>query len=440
MNRHTEAKRVLIMGAAGRDFHTFNTLFRGDPASNVVAFTAAQIPNITGRTYPASLAGPGYPAGIPIFDESELERLIERLQVELVVFAYSDVPADYVMQRAGRVVAAGADFALLGARHALRSAVPVVAVCAVRTGCGKSAVTRRVAALLREAGKRVIVVRHPMPYGDLEAERVQRFASLADLDTQHCTIEEREEYEPHLAEGTIVYAGVDYGAILAQAEQECDVLIWDGGNNDLPFYEPRLHITLVDPHRPGHELTYYPGFANLLRAHVLLVPKQDSARPEQVRQVKQSIETWNPRAMVIDAISPVVVEEGERLRGKRVLVVEDGPTVTHGGMAFGAGVLAAERGGAAERVDPRPWATGSIVETLRRYPHLQGVLPAMGYGERQIAELRETINRTPCDLVVAGTPIDLGRLLRIDKPIIRARYGVQEVGAPTLRDALKPLL
>jgi predicted GTPase len=433
--------RVLIMGAAGRDFHNFNVFFRGNPDYEVVAFTATQIPNIEGRTYPAVLAGPSYPEGIPIHPEEDLVKLCRDLSVDQVVFAYSDVTHEYVMHKASTVLAAGPDFVLQGRTATMvASSKPVVAICAVRTGAGKSQTTRRVSEIFQAAGKRVAAVRHPMPYGDLVKQAVQRFATYADLDKHDCTIEEREEYEPHLDRGSIVYAGVDYEAILRQAEKEADVILWDGGNNDLPFYKPNLHITVADPHRPGHELRYHPGEANLRLADVVVINKVDTANPDSVAQVRRSIAEVNPSAMVIEAASPITVSgDPNELKGKKVLVVEDGPTLTHGEMAYGAGMIAAQRFGA-EPVDPRPYAVGSIAATYKKYPTTGTVLPAMGYGDAQVKELEESINRTPCDVVLIGTPIDLRRVLKIDKPAVRVSYDLQEIGQPTLEDALKALL
>jgi predicted GTPase len=433
-------RRVLIMGAAGRDFHNFNTVFRDDAATEVVAFTATQIPYINDRRYPASLAGPSYPEGIQIHDESELTRLIRELEVDDVVFAYSDVQHEYVMSKGSEVMAAGPNFVLLGPDATmLDAAVPVVAVTAVRTGVGKSQTTRAIAGALKELGKRVVAVRHPMPYGDLEAQRVQRYAELADLDRYDCTIEEREEYEPHIASGTVIYAGVDYGEILLQAQAEADVVLWDGGNNDLPFYRPTVHIALVDPLRAGHELRYHPGETNLRMADVVIVNKMDSAEPDQVAQLDATIARVNPAATVVHANSTVTVDDGESLRGKRVLVVEDGPTLTHGEMKIGAGVVAAQRGGA-EIVDPRPWAVGTIEETFRKYD-VGAVLPAMGYSEGQLAEMEKIIDAAEVDLVVIGTPIDLRRVIDIRKPAVRVRYDLDIIeGEPTLRDILAPVL
>jgi predicted GTPase len=440
MSDCAQRRRVIIMGAAGRDFHNFLCCYRDNPQTEVVAFTATQIPHIAGRHFPASLAGPHYLDGIPIYPETDLEGLIATHHVDEVVFAYSDMANQTVMLLAQTVLAAGANFALLGP-HAtmLASQVPVVAVCAVRTGCGKSAVTRRVVALLRQHGLRPVVVRHPMPYGDLAAQRMQRFATLDDLDRHHCTIEEREEYAPHIEQETVVYAGVDYQAILRAAETEAEVLVWDGGNNDLPFIRPDVHICLVDPHRPGHETLYYPGTANLRMADVVVIPKEDTADPEHIRQVKAAVHHYNPRAMVIDAASPLHVSDPTLIAGKRVLVIEDGPTLTHGGMIYGAGSIAATRWGAAELVDPRPYARGSIAATLQTYPALQRLLPAMGYGAHQMAELEATINATPCDAVIFGTPVDLRRLLTLHVPAVRVSSDIEEIGQPTLA-AIVPLL
>jgi predicted GTPase len=434
-------KRVIIMGAAGRDFHNFNVVFRDNPAYQVVAFTATQIPNIEGRLYPPELAGELYPEGIPIYPEEELPDLIRELDADEVVFAYSDVSHEYVMHKASIALAAGADFRLQGPKSTMLEAqVPVVAVCAARTGSGKSQTTRRVASILRQAGQQdrlsVVVVRHPMPYGDLRRQVCQRFASYADLDRYQCTIEEREEYEPHLDRGIVVYAGVDYAQILAQAQVEADVLLWDGGNNDLPFFRPDLHIVVVDPHRAGHEVRYHPGETNVRMADVVVINKIDTADLDAVSRVRENIQAVNPRATIVEAASPIFVEDPEAIRGKRVLVVEDGPTLTHGEMAYGAGVVAARRFGAAEIVDPRPYAVNSIAETYAKYPNTGPVLPAMGYSQTQIAELEATIRATPCDLVIAATPIDLRRLINVDKPVDRVRYELQEIGRPTLEDVL----
>jgi len=432
-----EPVKVLIMGAAGRDFHNFNLRYRDNEMYRVVAFTATQIPDIDGRMYPAELAGSLYPDGIPIKDEADLVELIRDLAVDQVVFAYSDVPHEYVMHKASLVVAAGADFAVLGAESTMvKAKVPVVSICAIRTGCGKSQTTRRVAEVLQGMGKKVVAIRHPMPYGDLVKQKVQRFAELADLDKHDCTIEEREEYEPHIMRGVIVYAGVDYAAILEQAQEEADVVLWDGGNNDLPFYKSDLEIVVTDPHRVGHELSYFPGETNLLRADVVVINKIDSADAQDVEELRENIQAANPRAVVIDAASPLTVEDGDLIRGKRVLVVEDGPTLTHGEMAFGAGVVAASKYGAAELVDPRPYTVGTITGTFEKYPDIGSLLPAMGYGEAQVKDLEETINKTDCDLVVIATPIDLRRLIKIDKPSVRVQYELQEIGRPTLEDVL----
>ncbi|HID89880.1 MAG TPA: GTPase [Anaerolineae bacterium] len=431
------AVKVIIMGAAGRDFHNFNVFFRDNLDYEVVAFTATQIPNIEGRRYPPALAGELYPEGISIYPEEELVDLIRRYQVDRVVFAYSDVSHEYVMHKASQVLATGADFWLMGGRSImLESNKPVVAVCAVRTGCGKSQTTRHVCDLLQAMGKKVVVVRHPMPYGDLAAQAVQRFATYEDLDRHRCTIEEREEYEPHLDRGVIVYAGVDYERILRQAETEADVVVWDGGNNDLPFFKPDLHIVVADPHRPGHELRYHPGEANLRAADVVVINKVDTASPEGIAEVRENIYTVNPQATVVEAASPILVEDPEAIRGKRVLVVEDGPTLTHGEMTYGAGVVAARRFGAAELVDPRPYAVRSIAATFKKYPHVGPLLPAMGYGEEQIKDLQETINRADCDLVLVATPIDLRRLIDIRHPVDRVRYELQVIGQPTLEEIL----
>jgi predicted GTPase len=435
-----ERMRTLIMGAAGRDFHNFNVCFRDNEAHEVVAFTATQIPNIDGRKYPAELAGKLYPEGIPIYPEHELERLICTRKIQQVVFAYSDVTHLHVMHIASRVIAAGADFHLLGADQTmLESKVPVISVCAVRTGSGKSQTTRKVCDILQHHGHRVVAVRHPMPYGDLVKQRVQRFARIEDLDFHDCTIEEREEYEPHIERGVVVYAGVDYEAILRQAEQEADVVVWDGGNNDLPFYRPRIEIVVVDPHRPGHEILYHPGEANLLRAHVIIINKIQTANAVDIETVRKNVRQYNPKATVIDCASPISVPNPEVILGKKVLVIEDGPTLTHGEMTYGAGIVAAERFGAAAIVDPRPYVVGSIAETFQKYPKIGTLLPAMGYGKKQIRELETTINKADCDLVLIATPIDLGRILKINKPSMRVTYELQELGKPDLEEALKAI-
>ncbi len=430
--------RTLIMGAAGRDFHNFNVYFRDNDQYEVVAFTATQIPNIDGRKYPAQLAGKLYPEGISIYPERELERLICTRKIRQVIFAYSDVTHLHVMHVASRVIAAGADFRLMGAEQTmLESKVPVVSVCAVRTGCGKSQTTRKVCDILQRRGHRVVAVRHPMPYGDLVKQRVQRFGKIEDLDLQECTIEEREEYEPHIVRGVVVYAGVDYEAILREAEKEADIIVWDGGNNDLPFYRPKLEIVVVDPHRPGHEIMYYPGEANFLRAHVIVINKIQTANAADIETVRRNIRQYNPKAMVIDCASPIFVPEPEAIRGKRVLVIEDGPTLTHGEMTYGAGIVAAQRFGAGSIVDPRPFVVGSIAETFQKYPKIGTLLPAMGYSKKQIRELETTINKADCDLVLIATPIDLGRILKINKPSLRVTYELQELGKPDLEEALK---
>ena len=429
---------TLIMGAAGRDFHNFNTYFRDNPEYDVVAFTATQIPDIEGRTYPAALAGKLYPAGIPIFAESELGELIRTKNVDQVVFAYSDVPHEYVMHKAAQVLAAGADFRLIGPKETqVKSSKPVVSICAVRTGSGKSQTTRRVSLILRDMGYKVAAIRHPMPYGDLAKQAVQRFADYSDLEKQECTIEEREEYEPHLDNGVIVYAGVDYEKILRQAEKEVDIVLWDGGNNDFPFYVSDLQIVVADPHRPGHELTYFPGEVNVRMADVFVINKVDTANAENVMKVRENLRKVNPQAIMIEAASPLFVDDPAAIKGKRVLVVEDGPTLTHGEMAYGAGWVAARRFGAAEIIDPRPYAVGSIKATYAKYPTTGNVLPAMGYGEQQTHELQETIRKADADLVIIATPIDLKRIVKIDKPVQRVRYELQEIGQPTLEDVLK---
>ncbi len=434
-------RKILILGAAGRDFHNFNAVYRDNPDCDVVAFTATQIPDIAGRRYPAELAGRLYPYGIPIRAELEMEKIIRDYAVDEVVFAYSDVSHEAVMHLASRAVAAGADFHVMGAVSTmLPSSVPVVSVCAVRTGSGKSQTTRKVAELLQAGGKRVVAVRHPMPYGDLVRQKVQRFAAYEDLDRHECTIEEREEYEPHIDRGTVVYAGVDYGAILAEAEKEADVILWDGGNNDLPFYSPDLEIVVVDPHRPGHELRYFPGEANLRRAHVVVINQVSTATAGGLETVRRSIAQVNPGATVIEADSPVTVSDPAAVKGKRVLVIEDGPTLTHGEMTYGAGVVAAKQHGAAELVDPRPFAVGRLAETFRNYPKTGAVLPAMGYGEEQTRDLEATVKATPCDLVVIGTPIDLRRIISFDKPTVRVTYDLAERGKPDLAQVLAPIL
>lgn len=426
---------MIIMGAAGRDFHNFNVYFRDNERYEVVAFTATQIPDIAGRMYPAELAGKLYPNGIPIYPEDLLEELIVKHDIDQAIFAYSDLSHVDIMHKASAVMAAGADFRLMGPNTTmLKSKVPIVAIVAVRTGVGKSQTTRYVSQALIDAGLKVVAIRHPMPYGDLAKQAVQRFATYEDLDIHECTIEEREEYEPHIDRGVIVYAGVDYGRILEEAEKEADVILWDGGNNDFSFYKPDLTITLVDPHRAGHEVLYHPGETNVRLADVVIINKVDTAKPEDVETVRKNVQRINPRAQIIDAASPVTVEDPEMIRGKRVLVVEDGPTLTHGGMGYGAGVVAARQFGAGELVDPRPFAVGSIVETLERFHHLEPLLPAMGYSKKQIDELETTINRSDAEVVLIGTPIDLRKVLKIDKPAVRVRYELEQESGPDLRD------
>lgn len=430
-------EKVIIMGAGGRDFHNFNVYFRDNPRYRVVGITAAQIPDIEGRRYPPELSGGLYPDGVPVFLEEQLAALIREHQVDLVALSYSDIPHLEVMHKASIAMAEGADFILIGATYTmLRARRPVVAVCAVRTGCGKSQTTRKVCKILQRVGKKVVAVRHPMPYGDLSAQALQRFSTYEDFEKHGCTIEEREEYEPLVEEGIVVYAGVDYGRILAAAEEEADVIVWDGGNNDTPFYYPDVHIVLFDPHRPGHELLYYPGETNMLMADIAIINKVDTAPWENVAQVRANIQKHAPRADIILAESPVLVNEPERIRGRRVLVVEDGPTLTHGEMSYGAGVIAAETLGAAELVDPRPYALGSIAETYRKYPHIGPLLPAMGYSKKQLNDLEGTINQADCDLVLFATPIHLTRLLRLDKPAVRVRYEYRDHDPPLLEDAL----
>ncbi|MCD6427816.1 MAG: GTPase [Caldisericaceae bacterium] len=433
-----EKTKVIIMGAAGRDFHNFNVFFRDNENYEVVAFTATQIPNIEGRVYPPVLAGKLYPKGIPIYPESELSDLIKKYKVDRVVFAYSDTPHEYVMHKASEAMAAGADFWLMGPETTmLKSKVPVISVCAVRTGCGKSQTTRRVVKILREMGKKVVSIRHPMPYGNLADQISERFATYEDLDKYHCTIEEREEYEPHIDLGAIIYAGVDYEKILREAEKEADIIIWDGGNNDLPFYKSDLKIVVADPLRPGHEKMYHPGETNFRMADVIVINKEDTAKFEDIEEIRKTAREINPDAMIIDAASPVYVDGGEQIKGKRVIVVEDGPTLTHGGMSYGAGYVAARKWGAKEIVSPYPYAVGSIKATYEKYRQTREVLPAMGYSETQIKELEETINKIPADLVVIGTPIDLRRVVKLNKPAVRVRYELEEIGKPDLEDIIK---
>jgi predicted GTPase len=433
-------KKVIIIGAAGRDFHNFNTYFRGNEEYEVVAFTAAQIPDIDDRKYPALLAGDLYPEGIPIFPEEELIGLIKKHKVEFCVFSYSDVKYQHVMSMGAKVNAAGASFMLLGAEHTMiKSAKPLISICAVRTGVGKSQTTRRVIELLMERGLKVVAIRHPMPYGDLAKQAVQRFARLEDLEKHECTIEEMEEYEPHIVRGNVIYAGVDYEAIVRAAEQDpdgCDVILWDGGNNDFSFYQSDLYLTLMDPLRPGHEMSYYPGEMNVVLADGLIINKIDSASPEDLQTVRDNIEKLNPSATVVDAASPIRVDNPELIRGKKVLVVEDGPTLTHGGMKLGAGTVAAKKFGAAELIDPRPYLKGKLAETFEIYPEIGCLLPAMGYSPQQLADLEATINATECDAVVIGTPMDLSRIVKINKPFTRVHYDLQSIGEPSLKQLI----
>jgi len=432
--------RTVIMGAAGRDFHNFNTVFRDNDNYEVIAFTATQIPNIDGRVYPKELAGDLYPNGIPIYEESELTGIIQKEYIHQVIFAYSDVSNQYVMEKASEVMAAGAQFGVMGAEQTmLVSTKPIVAVCAVRTGSGKSQTTRRVAAVLKKMGKKIAIVRHPMPYGDLVAQRVQRFADYDDLEKHNVTIEEREEYEPHIARGDVVFAGVDYEAILREAEKEADVVLWDGGNNDLPFFKPDIMFTVADPHRPGHELTYYPGSTCVRLADAVIINKVNTAERADVETVIKNVKSLNPTAKIIEADSPVTVDKPELISGKRVLVVEDGPTLTHGGMKYGAGVVAANEAGAAELIDPRPFAVGTIKDTFEKYPDIGILLPAMGYGDAQMKDLEETINSTECDAVVIATPIDLTKLINIDKPSAVVTYDLAEKGSPNIEEMLSDI-
>lgn len=436
-----EPIRVIIMGAAGRDFHNFNTFFRNNPVYKVVAFTATQIPDIEGRLYPASLAGELYPDGIPIYAEEELEELIRKFKVQQVVFAYSDTYYNNLMHKASRALAEGADFRLMGpGETAIKSTKPVVAICAVRTGVGKSQTTRAVVDILRKEGLKVAAIRHPMPYGDLAKQAVQRFAVMEDLDKEQCTIEEREEYAPHIENGTLVFAGVDYEAILRKAEEEADVILWDGGNNDFSFYQADLYLTLADPHRPGHEALYFPGEVNVRLADAVIINKCDSAKPENIKAVADSCHSINPKAQIIYADSPMTADKPELIKGKRVLVVEDGPTLTHGEMGYGAGYLAAKQYGAAEIVDPRPFAVGSLKDTFAKWAHLGPILPAMGYSEKQCHELQETIANADVDAVVVGTPIDLARVIEIKQPNTRIRYDLAEKSGPSLAELLKPII
>ena len=431
-------KNAIIMGAAGRDFHNFNVCFRDNSDYRIIAFTAAQIPDIEDRKYPPGLSGESYPDGIPIYPEEELSSLIKKHDVCEVFFAYSDVSHNYVMHKASQVHAAGASFTLLGPDETMiKSKLPLISVCAVRTGCGKSQTSRKIALLLKEKGKSVAVIRHPMPYGNLARQKVQRFATYEDMIEQKCTIEEMEEYESHIQKGIIVYAGVDYGAILEEAEKEADIILWDGGNNDFSFYRADLEIVVVDPHRAGHELLYHPGETNFRRAQVLVINKMDSAEKDKLDQLLDNIQKFNPDATIIRANSTISVPEGKDIAGKTVLVVDDGPTLTHGGMPYGAGILAATQYGASKIIDPRPYAVGSIKDTLQKYSHLDKVLPAMGYGKKQTDELAQTIDQADCDLVVSGTPIDLGRLIKTNKRILRVTYALEEIGSPNLKEVLK---
>jgi len=433
--------KTLIMGAAGRDFHNFNLIYRDNDKYDVLAFTATQIPDIDGRKYPAELAGELYPNGIPIHDESDLQQLIEDNNIEEVVFSYSDIMHEDVMHKASKVMAWGAHFKILGGEPTMvKSTKPVIAIGAVRTGCGKSQTTRRVAQILKDAGHKVAAIRHPMPYGDLAEQKVQRFATLDDLKKHKCTIEEMEEYEPHINTGTVVYAGVDYEAIVREAEKEADIILWDGGNNDMPFYKPDLNIVVVDPHRAGHERLYYPGETNLLMADVVVINKIDTADTEDIDEVRWSVREANPNAVIVDAASPISVEEADLILGKTALVVEDGPTLTHGEMTYGAGMVAAEKFGATDVVDPRPFTVGTITETFEKYPDIGELLPAMGYGDQQMKDLEKTIENTKCEVVIIGTPIDLRRIINIKQPSVRVTYDLQEIGKPTLVDVLKPFL
>ncbi len=438
---YLERKKVIIMGAAGRDFHNFNLYFRENKDYEVVAFTATQIPGIDDKMYPPALSGELYPNGIPIKPEEDLSKLVEDNDVDICVLAYSDLDYEVVMRKAAVVNATGADFMLLGHRRTMvKSSKPVIAVCASRTGCGKSQTTRYIVELLRDLGKQCVAIRHPMPYGDLEKQEVQRFADYSDLDKHDCTIEEREEYEPHIDRGSIVYAGVDYEKILREAEKEADVILWDGGNNDMSFIKPDLYITVVDPLRPGDEISYYPGETNVLMSDVVIINKIDSAYPEDVEMVRENVRSINPGAVIIDAASPLSVEDPDAIKGKKVLVVEDGPTVTHGGMGYGAGYVAATKFGAGEILDPHPYAKGSIVDTFEKYDHLEDILPAMGYGDEQVKDLEDTINAAPCDVVVTGTPIDISRVVKVNKPIFRVRYDLQVIGKPDLKTVVEDFL
>ncbi|MFA7578164.1 MAG: cyclic 2,3-diphosphoglycerate synthase [Candidatus Muiribacteriota bacterium] len=435
------ARRVLIMGAAGRDFHNFNTVYRDNKNYEVVCFTATQIPDIDGRKYPKELAGKNYPKGIPIYSEDNLEELIIKNKIDDVVFSYSDVNYEYVMRRAAIVNATGANFVMLGAAETMiKSKKPVISICATRTGCGKSQTTRKICNLLKAAGKKVVAVRHPMPYGDLVKQEVQRFATLKDLDKHKCTIEEREEYEPHVKNNTIIYAGVDYEKILREAEKEADIILWDGGNNDMPFFKPDVEVVVVDPHRAGDEIYYYPGEVNLRRADIIVINKIDSADGEMITELRENIRSANSKAIVVDAASPLLVEGYEKIKGKKVLVIEDGPTLTHGEMEYGAGIIAAEKYGAEEIIDPRPYVVGEIKKTFEKYPYIGTLLPAMGYSDKQIKDLEKSVNKTECDLVIIATPINLTKLIKINKPMVFVSYELQEIGHPDLAETLKKFL
>lgn len=434
-------QRVIIMGAAGRDFHNFNTYFRGNPDYEVVAFTATQIPKIEGRKYPRELSGEFYPKGIPIFPEAELTKLIGKHSIDLVVFSYSDVTHEYVMQKGSQALAAGANFTLLSPEHTqIKAKCPVISVCAIRTGCGKSQVSRKLVSILKKKGMKVVAIRHPMPYGDLAKQAVQRFASYEDLDKHNCTIEEREEYEPYIDRGLVIYAGIDYEAITRKAEKEADIIVWDGGNNDMPFIVPDLEITVLDPLRAGHERSYYPGEVNFLTADVLVINKYEEASAEQLNVVLENIKNCNTKAKVIKGDSQITTENPEKIKGKKVLVIEDGPTLTHGGMSYGAGMVCADECGAAEIVDPRPYAVGSIKDAYTRYPHLGKLIPALGYYEDQLKDLEMTIKATPADLVLVGSPIDLRRVIKFDKPALRVRYELEEIGNPTIEQIIDDFL
>jgi len=434
-------KNILIMGAAGRDFHNFNVCFRNNPNYNVVAFTATQIPNIAGRKYPKELAGNLYQDGIPIYDEKNLEFLISKYNIDEVVFSYSDVSHEYIMHKASLVIKAGANFKLLGSNSTmLKSSKPVIAICAVRTGCGKSQTTRKVASILKEMGYKIAIIRHPMPYGDLKKQILQKFNSVEDFKKYNCTIEEIEEYEHHILNGNTVYAGVDYELILREAERETDIILWDGGNNDIPFYKPDLYITIVDPHRANHEVKYFPGEINFIASDVIIINKIDTANPMDIQVVRDNISKYNPDAIVIEAASPIIVNEYKKIKGKNVIVVEDGPTLTHGEMSYGAGKIAAEKYGAKEIIDPRPWLSGKIKETFQKYPNTGNIIPAMGYSGKQIEDLEKTINQIPAELVITGTPIDLSKIIKINKPMVRVYYDIQEIGYPDLKTVIKDFL